>query len=107
MRSGILQNKNVLGLDVQLWIINARGKVLERRENNGFALVLEQVCIGGRALEDRAMRREIAEQGDQPSLRLQGFLALGDNSAVDPSVAFVRKPFAERFSGHGLAVQMQ
>jgi len=61
MRAGILQDKDILGVNVQLWIVNTGGKILERREDNGFALVLEQVCIGGRALEDRALRCEITE----------------------------------------------
>ena len=91
----------------ELRIVNAGRKILERREDNGFALVLEQICIGGRTLEDRALRREIAEQCDQSSLRLQRFLALGDDGAVHPSVAFVRKPLAKRLSGHGLAVEVQ
>src|SRR4249919_4280256 len=107
MRAGILQDKDILGVNVQLWIVNTGGKVLERREDNSFALVLEQICIGGRTLEDRALRREIAEQGDQSSQRLQRFLALGDDGAVHPFVAFVRKPLAKRLSGHGQAVQMQ
>src|SRR5215813_12951284 len=107
MRAGILQNEDVLCIDVQLRVVNTCGKILERGEDDGLALVLEQVCICGRALEYRALRREITEQGDEPSIRLQRLVALGDDGAVDPSVAFVRKPLAQRLSSHGLAVEMQ
>src|SRR4249919_848441 len=106
MRAGVLQNEDVLRIDVQLRVVNTRGKILERREDDGLSLVLEQVGICGRALEDRALWREITEQGDQSSVWLQRFAALGDDGAVHPFVAFVRKPLAQRLSSHGLAVQM-
>jgi len=40
-------------------------------------------------------------------VRLQRFLALGDDGAVYPPVVFVRKPLAKRLSGHGPAVEVQ
>ena len=87
MRAGVLQHQNVVGGDVELGIVDARGEVLQRGEHHRPALVLEQLGVGGRALEDGALRREVAEQRDQPALRLQRLVALGDDAAVDPGVA--------------------
>ena len=62
-------------LDVERRIVDARGEVGERGEHHRPALVLEQLRVGGRALEDRALGREIAEQRDQPALRLERLVA--------------------------------
>ena len=85
MRAGILQHQNIVGLDVERGIVDARGEIGERGEHHRPALVLEQLGVGRRALEDGALRREIAEQRDQPALRLQRLAALGDDRAVDPA----------------------
>ncbi len=74
MRAGILQHQDVVRRDVEIGIVDARGKVRERGEHHRPALVLEQLCVGRRTLQDRAARREIAEQRDQPALRLQRLL---------------------------------
>ena len=84
MRAGILQHQNILRLDVELGIVDARGEIGERGKHHRPALELEQIGVGGRALEDRALRRQIAEQRDQPALRLQRLVALRDDAAVDP-----------------------
>ena len=83
MRAGVLQHQNVLGRDVERGIVDARGEVVERGEHHRPALVLEQLGVGGRALEDGALRRQIAEQRDQPALRLERLVARGDDRAVD------------------------
>jgi hypothetical protein len=48
-----------------------RAEIFQRGEHHRPALVLEQIGVGGRALEDGALRRQVAEQRDQATLRLQ------------------------------------
>ena len=107
MRPGILQHQNVVRLDVELGIVDAGGEIFQRREHHRPALVLEQSGVGRRALEDGALRRQIAEQGDQAARRLKRFLRLGDNRTVDIIALVAGEPLAQRFAGHCHAVKMQ
>jgi hypothetical protein len=107
MRSGVLQHHEVVGVDVEVGVIDARGEIGERGEDHRPALFLEQRGIGGRALEDRTLRGEIAEQCDQPALRLQRLVAFRDDVAVDPGVAVETETLAERFAGNGHGIEMQ
>ncbi len=76
MRTGILQHQNIVRLDVERRIVDALGEIGERGEHDGAAFVLEQLCVGRRALEDRALRRQIAEQRDETALRFERLVAL-------------------------------
>ena len=107
MRAGILQHQNVVGLDVEIGIVDASGEIGQRGEDHRPALEFEQIGIGGRALEDGAAGREIAEQRDQSAQRLERFVARGDNGAVDPGVGVDVEPLAQRFAGDGQAIEMQ
>ena len=107
MRAGILQNENVVGFDIELGIVDARGQILERSEHHRPALVLEQIGIRRRAFEDGALRRDIAEQRHQPALRLERLFALGDDGAVDEIRRAVLEPFAQGLAGHRQAIEMQ
>ena len=75
MRPGVLQHENVLRVDIERGIVDARGEIGERGEHHRPALVLEQLRVGGRALEDGALGREIAEQRDEAALRLERLAA--------------------------------
>ena len=89
-------------------IVDARGEIGERGEHHRHAFVLEQLFVGRRALEDRALGREVAEQRHQPALRLERLVARRDDGAVDvAAVALGGKAFAERAAGDGQAVEMQ
>ncbi len=61
MRPGILQHQNVIRLDVKRRIVDPRREIGERGKHHRAAFVLEQFGVRGRALEDRALRRKIAE----------------------------------------------
>jgi hypothetical protein len=63
--------------------------------------------IGGRAFQDRPSRRQVAEQGDEPALRLQRLLERPDHRAIDIGALIPREPLAERVSRYGEAVQVQ
>ena len=108
MRAGVLQHQDVLGAHVERRIVDARGKIGERGEHHRHALVLEQLLVRRRALEDRALGREIAEQRHQAALRFKRLVARRDDGAVDIAVvALGGEPLAERAAGDGQAIEMQ
>ena len=73
MRPGILQHQDVVRLDVQRGIVDAGRQIFQPIEHHGAALVLEQRWRRRRALQDRAARRQIAEQRDQAATGSSGF----------------------------------
>ena len=95
------------GPHVERGIVDARGEIGERGEHHRPALVLEQLRVGGRALEDRAPGREIAEQRDQAALRLERLVARRDDGAVDIAGLVRGETLAERVAGDGQAIEMQ
>ena len=78
----MLQHHEIVGRDVEIGIVDARRQILERGEHDRAPLLLEQFRIGGRALEDRALRRQRAEQRDEPALRLQRLGQRADDLAI-------------------------
>src|SRR6185437_16098201 len=98
--------EDVMRFDVKLRIVDARRKVLERGEYHRAALVLEQTAVCGRALENGALRRKIAEQRDKPAFRLERRHARGDDAAIDPSAIVKRQPLAQGFARHRQTVEM-
>lgn len=71
MRTGILQNENILRINLKALIVNSRCKVVQRRKYNHATFMLEQAGVCGRALEDRTLRRQISEQSYQAAFGLQ------------------------------------
>src|SRR5262249_38457654 len=97
MRTGILQNKNILGIDLEALIIDASGKVFERRKYDRAAFELKQIGVCGRALEDRTLRCQVSEQRDQPAFGLKRIFPFGDDGSINPPGTFVFKSIPERF----------
>ena len=95
------------GVDVERRIVDAGGEIGERREHHRAAFVLEQFGVGRRALEDGALRREVAEQRHQAAGRLERLVGVRDDRAVDVAVGIAFEALAERFAGHRHAVEMQ
>ena len=93
-RPGVLQYQEIVRRHIERGIVDARREVLERGEDDGAALLLEEFRVGRRALEDRAFRRQRAEQRDQPALRLQRIIEGFDDGAVDGTVRR-GKPFRQ------------
>jgi hypothetical protein len=56
--SGVLQHQEIVRRDVEPGIVDARRQILERGKDEGAAFLLEQLRVGRRALEDRALWRE-------------------------------------------------
>ena len=68
-RPGILQNQEIIRRHVEVRAVHTRRKIFQRRKDDGTAFLLEQVLVGRRALEDRAARRQRAEQRDDAADR--------------------------------------
>ena len=107
MGAGILQHQHVLRSDVESRIIDARGKIGKGGENHCPALVLEQFCIGCRALENGALGSEVSEQGDEPPLWFERLVAAGNNRPVDVTGVIGRKALAQRLAGHRHAIKVE
>ena len=56
-RAGILQQHKIIRGHVEIGVVDARGQILERGEDDRSAFLFEQVRVGRRALEDRPLRR--------------------------------------------------
>ena len=94
MRAGILQHQHVVRSRLRARDRRCAPRDRRAREHHRPALVLEQPRVGRRALEDGAPRREVAEQRDQPTVRLERLLARGNDRAVDSTRR--RSPAARR-----------
>ena len=70
------------GIDVQIFIVDARGHVVVVVEDDGFAGVLEQLGIGGRGLDDRAVGREVTAQHGQAAAALNRLIHRCDDVVV-------------------------
>ena len=68
-RSGILQHQHRVGRHRQIRIVDPRLQVVVVAEHDRRAGVLQQPRLGGRVLDDRAVRREVAAQHRQRRLR--------------------------------------
>ena len=77
------------------------------REHHRAAFALEELRIGRRALEDRAVRRERAEERDQPALLGKSDRQSGLTTARSTHVGCLLEPLAQRDPGHRHAVEMQ
>ena len=82
-RPGILQHQEIVRGHVEAGIVDARRQILERGKDDRPPLLLEQFRVGGRALEDRALGRQRAEQRDEPAHGLQRVGERLDHGAVD------------------------
>src|SRR5262249_57083108 len=71
------------------------------------ALVLEQFCIGCRALEDGALGSEISKQGDEPPVGFERCVTAGNNRAVGIKGRTRRQALAQRLAGHRHAIKME
>jgi len=103
----VLQHENILRLDIKRRIVARAARSAERREHHRPALVLEQLRVRRRALEDRALGRQVAEQRDKTRLALEWLLALRDDGAVNKRIGWRGKPLIERLARHGHTIEMQ
>ena len=87
-------------------IVDALGKIIERAEHDRAAFFLEELRIGRRALEDRAVRRERAEERDQPALRGERVLQFTHNCCDRPRAYGARSPL-QRDAGDRHAVEVK
>ena len=101
--TGILQHQDVVRPDVEIGIVDAAPRVVERGNTTARAVFSNRRGVGGGALEDRAFGGELAVQRDEPALRLTGLSA---GRMTDGSMkAGPAKTLAERLAGDGLATR--
>src|SRR4051812_39427533 len=107
MRPSILQHENVRGRHIEGWIVNARGKIVQRGERHYTTLMLEELRIGRRALENGATRGEIAEQSDQAALRFERLITRGDDRLLESGRSGGCKAFAKHLAGDSQTIEVQ
>ena len=71
-RTRILQHQHIVCMHVEVRIVDARSEIFQVLEDHRASVVLEQTLVGRGALEDRAVRREVAEQREQTAVRWNG-----------------------------------
>ncbi len=70
LRSDVFQHQNIVGVHVERIVIDALRHVLDVLEHHGAPLVLHQLRVGRRLLDDRPARREIAAQHRDTAARI-------------------------------------
>src|SRR5690606_24963403 len=106
-RPCILKDQDVLGLHVEVGIIDALSHVLKRSKDDRAALDFEQRWRRRRTLDDGAIWGQRAEQGYKTALRLERLVSGGYDPAVDVVAFLCRETLAQGLSRHGHAVQME
>ena len=81
--ASVLQDQNIAGFDVEIGIVDARGEIVERRENNRPALMLEQARRRRGALEQCSAWRERPVQCDLAALRIDRNVDRANETGVD------------------------
>ncbi len=80
--AAVLHDHHAARVDVQVLIDDARLVVLQVLEHHGPAPVLEQLGRGGRGLEHRAARRQVAAQDADAAIRDQRVVQRADHLVV-------------------------
>ena len=106
LRPGVLEHEEVVGPHVEIRRVDPRRKIVERGEHHRPAFPLEERRVGGRALEDRAARRQAAEERDEPTDLLIRLRERAHDVAVDPR-ALRREALPERLARHRRAVEVE
>ena len=94
-RPRILQHQRIVGMDIEIGIVDAGREVVETLEDDRSSDVLEETLISRRALDDRPVRGQVAEQGEQPASTLEGLVHGTDDRTIDKAGA-VLQAFRER-----------
>jgi hypothetical protein len=97
-RAGIAQHEDVVGRDVEVRGIDARGEIVERVEDDGAAGVLQQARRRRRLLDDRAARRQVAAQHGHAAARADRVGTRPDH-VLRVARVHLREALAERGSG--------
>ena len=81
-RSGIAQHQHIVGRNIEIGIVHPQGHVFHRLKHHGAAFMLHQGRRGGRLLDQRALRGEIAAQYRHRARGLQRIGAGADDGLV-------------------------
>ena len=105
-RPRILQHQRIVWMHVQIRIVDAGREIVEILEDDRSSDMLEETLVSRSALEDRPVRRNVAEQGEQPSAALKRIVHGTDDRTVDKAGA-MPQAFLERLPGDRATRQMQ
>ncbi len=101
LRAGIAQHQHVVGVDVEIGIVDAQRHVLDGFEHHGAAGVLQQLRARRRLLDDGAARREVAVQHRHRAFGLIG-LSRGRMTSCPGTSSASATIVAQRLPGDGL-----
>ena len=96
---GVLQHQNVVGLHVKVWIVEAVGKIFQRREHHGPAFMFREFGCRCCALQNRATGRQRTAHRDQPAIGTDRIVRGTDDFAVDRIGQGPSETLRERPSG--------
>ena len=94
------------GVDIEIGRIDAGGEILQVLEHDGAALALEQGWVGGRPLQDGAVRRQAPEQGDKTAIARDRIVLRTHDAAIDV-VRVAGEALAQGLARDGEAIEMQ
>ena len=106
LRTGILQDEDVVRLDVEIGIVYPQGEILKAREHDGASLMFEQSGIGRGAFQNRAAGCKAAEQGNQSALWLKRLVQRCHDAEIR-RFCFACKTLRERFASPRISYRDQ
>ena len=100
MRTGILQNENILGINLEALIVDASSKVFHETKIQPRDLPAQHNCASAaETLEDRTLRCQISERRNRAALSAQVASSVRNDGPINPLGTFVFKsPLVERFT---------
>jgi hypothetical protein len=104
-RSAVLEDEDVVRLDVKGRIVDRGVQLVDAVEDDGAPLVLEEPAGGGRHLEHRAVRTDVAAQDRQTSAGQERPLTLPDDVVVDDLRPLDRLPHRPARHRQGVEVE--
>ena len=103
--AGIAQHQHVVGVDVELGIVDPQRHVLDGFEHHGAAGMLQQFRARRRMLDHRAARREIAVQHRHRAFRLDRIVARTDR-VLPRHLLGAGDDIAQRRAGDGPGIEV-
>ena len=81
-RTGVAQHQHRASIHIEIRVVEPRGHVVVIVEHHCATGVLQQLRVGCGRLDNGSVRREIATQHDQPTVRLHGIVGRANHIGV-------------------------